>query len=113
MSVVKNLPEGSGVNAWFELSKYKDYKFNDKTEIKDRYDYVVVGAGFGGVFAALQLSKNDPASSIALIDALPIGYFSSGRNAGFVTRTQFIKAIVGRKSLPMRIMPSLLILITR
>ena len=97
MSVVKNLPEGSGVNAWFELSKYKDYKFNDKTEIKDRYDYVVVGAGFGGVFAALQLSKNDPASSIALIDALPIGYFSSGRNAGFVTRTQFIKAIVGRK----------------
>ena len=73
MSQVERLPEASGRNPWFDFSSYKDHQFNSHSEIKDNYDYVVVGAGFGGVFAALRLAELSPESSIALFDALPIG----------------------------------------
>ncbi len=90
-----SFPEGSGVNPWYELSIYKEHKFTDPSEIKNNYDYVVVGAGFGGVSAAFRLSENNPSAKIALIDALPVGYYSSGRNAGFVTIAQVAKALIG------------------
>lgn len=78
------LPEHSGRNGWFETSRYKNHKFNDVGQIQKDYDYIVVGAGFGGVNAAFRLAENVPGASIALIDAFPVGYFSSGRNAGFI-----------------------------
>lgn len=77
-------PEESGRNGWFETSRYKDHVFTDPKEIASSYDYVVVGGGFGGVNAAFRLAENEKGASIALIDAFPIGYFSSGRNAGFI-----------------------------
>ena len=78
------LPEESGRNGWFETSRYKNHKFADISELGNDFDYVVVGGGFGGVNAAFRLHENDKEASIALIDAFPIGYFSSGRNAGFI-----------------------------
>ena len=95
MYKVSVFPEGSGVNPWFELSSYKNYKFKDPSLIKDSYDYVVVGAGFGGVSAAFRLAENNPSARIALIDALPVGFYSSGRNAGFVSIAQVAKALIG------------------
>lgn len=98
MSKVIDLPEGSGVNPWYELSKNKNANFKDVKDIKDSYDYVVVGAGFGGVSAAFRLVENEPSATVALIDALPVGCFSSGRNAGFISYAQFAKPLVGRNS---------------
>ena len=98
MTQVREIPEGSGVNPWFELSKFKDFKFKSADSIKEYYDYVVVGAGFGGVSAAYRLSENEPNATIALIDALPVGYFSSGRNAGFISYAQYGKSLVGKNT---------------
>lgn len=98
MSKVIDFPEGSGVNPWYELSKNKNAKFKDVKDIKDSYDYVVVGAGFGGVSAAFRLVENEPSATVALIDALPVGFFSSGRNAGFISYAQFAKPLVGRNT---------------
>lgn len=98
MSKVIDFPEGSGVNPWYELSKNKNANFKDVKDIKDSYDYVVVGAGFGGVSAAFRLVENEPSATVALIDALPVGCFSSGRNAGFISYAQFAKPLVGRNS---------------
>ena len=84
MKQTNRFPEPSGKNGWYETSRYKNHKFNDVSEIQSSYDYIVVGAGFGGVNAAFRLAENQPGASIALFDAMPVGYFSSGRNAGFI-----------------------------
>lgn len=78
------LPELSGRNGWFETNRYKNHNFTSKEELQNSYDYIIVGAGFGGVNAAFRLAENEPQASIALFDALKIGSFSSGKNAGFL-----------------------------
>ncbi|MGN1281231.1 MAG: NAD(P)/FAD-dependent oxidoreductase [Succinivibrio sp.] len=97
MNQVKDFPEGSGVNPWYELSRFKEIKFK-KTAVKDSYDYIVVGAGFGGVSAAYRLVENNPSASVALIDSLPVGFYSSGRNAGFISYAQIAKSLIGLNS---------------
>lgn len=84
MKQTDRFPEASGQNGWFETSRYKNHQFNSVDEIERSYDYVVVGAGFGGVNAAFRLAENKPDATVALFDAMPVGYFSSGRNAGFI-----------------------------
>lgn len=84
MKATDRFPEHSGVNGWFETSRYKNHKFKDHSQITQEYDYVVVGAGFGGVNAAFRLAENKPDARIALFDSFPVGFFSSGRNAGFL-----------------------------
>ncbi len=96
MSRITHLPEGSGRNGWFELSKYKDHRFSSPLDLKDEYDVIIVGAGFGGVSAAYRILKLKPTSKVALFDALPVGFFSSGRNAGIISRVQTAKPILGR-----------------
>lgn len=48
-----------------------------------RYDYVIVGSGIVGLFAALKLRENEPNASIAILEKgiLPEG--ASTKNAGF------------------------------
>jgi glycine/D-amino acid oxidase-like deaminating enzyme len=53
-------------------------------EIEDKYDYVVVGAGYGGFNAAYRLSEIDPGCSVAVFEAIRIGANDSGKNAGFL-----------------------------
>ncbi len=48
------------------------------------FDWVVVGAGFTGLAAARRLGELHPQHSIALVDAKPIGWGTSGRNSGFI-----------------------------
>ena len=50
----------------------------------DTFNWVVVGAGFTGLAAARRLGELHPTARIALIDAQPVGWGSSGRNSGFI-----------------------------
>ena len=95
MGKVTNFPKDTGVNPWFETAVNKDRTYTDLSELQDSYDYVIVGAGFGGVMAAYELSKNDPKARIAIFDALKVGTFSSGRNAGFLWISQVTAPLVG------------------
>jgi glycine/D-amino acid oxidase-like deaminating enzyme len=48
-----------------------------------RYDVVIVGAGFTGLWTAYQLLSRDPAMSVAILDREEVGFGASGRNGGF------------------------------
>ncbi len=95
MGKVTVFPKDTGVNPWFETASNKDRRFTDISKLQDEYDYVIVGAGFGGVSAAFRLAHNDPKAKIALFDALKVGTFSSGRNAGFLYISQLSTPLVG------------------
>ncbi len=47
------------------------------------FDYVVVGAGYGGLACARRLAELTPQSSIALVEADRIGNNAAGRSSGF------------------------------
>jgi glycine/D-amino acid oxidase-like deaminating enzyme len=48
-------------------------------------DLVVVGAGFTGLWAALQAVEDDPSRDVLVIDAGAVGAQASGRNGGFLS----------------------------
>ncbi|MGG6383206.1 NAD(P)/FAD-dependent oxidoreductase [Paenarthrobacter sp. NEAU-H11] len=48
-------------------------------------DLLVVGAGFGGLWAAMRAKKRHPDWSITVVDADAVGHSASGRNGGFVS----------------------------
>lgn len=66
MKEVNIYPAELGVSGWLETSKYKNHLFNQEEEIRDDYDYVVVGAGYGGYGAALRLQGKLPIGSAAI-----------------------------------------------
>ena len=84
MKEVKHYPAELGVSGWLETSAYKNHVFNQEAEILRDYDYVVVGAGYGGYGAALRLSELYPGAKIAVFEAIRIGANDSGKNAGFL-----------------------------
>ncbi|WP_395337569.1 FAD-dependent oxidoreductase [Novosphingobium sp. BL-8H] len=47
-------------------------------------DWAVIGAGLTGLAAARRLAELHPDQTVLLLDARPVGWGSSGRNAGFV-----------------------------
>lgn len=83
MKDVKIYPTTTG-QSWLETSGYKFHRFNDHADIKDEYDYVVVGAGYGGQAAARHLAELHPEARIAVFEAIRIGDNDSGKNAGFI-----------------------------
>ncbi len=50
-------------------------------------DLVIVGAGFTGLWAALQAKEDNPSLDVVLIDSGRIGEQASGRNGGFLSAT--------------------------
>lgn len=84
MREVKFFPAELGLSGWLETSSYKTHKFNQTEEILDRYDYVVVGCGYGGYAAALRFAELNPAAKVAIFEAIRIGNNDSGKNAGFL-----------------------------
>ena len=83
MKDVKIYPTTTG-QSWLEMSAYKHHTFNDLSTIKDEYDYIVVGAGYGGHGAAKRLAELHPDAKIAVFEAIKIGNNDSGKNAGFI-----------------------------
>jgi glycine/D-amino acid oxidase-like deaminating enzyme len=49
-----------------------------------RADVVVIGAGFTGLWTALQLHDRDPTLDVVVLEAARVGFGASGRNGGFV-----------------------------
>lgn len=83
MREVKRYPTVMG-KGWLEMSSYKNHQFRDPSEIGDEYDYIIVGAGYGGYGAASRLAELKPDAKIAVFDALRVGDNDSGKNAGFI-----------------------------
>ncbi len=83
MKEVDRFPAPVGLG-WFNIANNGEHRFADPETIVDGYDFIVVGAGFGGVNAASRLAEIRPDASIALFDAMRVGMGDSGRNAGFL-----------------------------
>jgi glycine/D-amino acid oxidase-like deaminating enzyme len=47
-------------------------------------DYLIVGAGFAGLSAALRLQQLEPQASIVIVEAVEVAQGPSGRNSGFM-----------------------------
>src|SRR6185503_18015708 len=54
------------------------------TASSPRYDLVVVGGGYTGLWSALRALQRDPGIRVAVLEGQTIGWAASGRNGGFV-----------------------------
>ena len=54
------------------------------TEVDRACDLAIVGAGFTGLWAAIQAKEEDPALDVVVLDQGRVGDGASGRNGGFV-----------------------------
>lgn len=84
MSEVRLFPAELGPSGWFETSSYKSHRFNNPEEILEKYDFVVVGGGYGGLGAAWRFAELNPEAKVAVFEAIRIGNNDSGKNAGFL-----------------------------
>lgn len=84
MKEVNRFPAPVGELGWFRTANNKHHVFAHPDEILKDYDFIVVGAGFGGIMAASRLAENRPGAAIAVFDAVAVGMGDSGRNAGFM-----------------------------
>ncbi|WP_340538565.1 NAD(P)/FAD-dependent oxidoreductase [Nocardioides sp. GXZ039] len=48
-------------------------------------DLVVVGAGFTGLWTAIEAKRRDPSRDVVLLDSEFVGYGATGRNGGFIS----------------------------
>ncbi|WP_148266180.1 FAD-binding oxidoreductase [Pseudovibrio sp. FO-BEG1] len=81
---IGKLPPKDTPSGWVPLSELSVMGIAPHTNPASKFDWVVVGAGFTGLAAARRLAELNPEHSIALIEAMPIGWGASGRNSGFV-----------------------------
>ena len=51
----------------------------------ERADLAVVGAGFTGLWAAIDAKERDPGRSVVVLEGGRVGWAASGRNGGFVS----------------------------
>ena len=65
---------------WLSLDPYEP---GPSLEGDAQADVVIVGGGFGGLWTAYYLLKEDPGMTVAVIEASAVGYGASGRNGGF------------------------------
>lgn len=68
-------------NGWFEILPELPPPRILEDDI--RVDFVVVGAGFGGLAVARRLAELDPTATVALVEADRLGNNAAGRSSGF------------------------------
>ncbi|MGV0806503.1 NAD(P)/FAD-dependent oxidoreductase [Mycolicibacterium setense] len=68
-----------------------------------RFDLVIVGAGYTGLWSALRAAQRSPGISVAVIEAHTVGWAASGRNGGFVEASLTHGTDNGRRRWPHQI----------
>lgn len=81
---ISRLPPKDTPSGWAPLSEFQMLGVAPQPGKLNKFDWVVVGAGLTGLAAARRLAELNPDQSVALIEAMPIGWGASGRNSGFV-----------------------------
>lgn len=79
---VASLPEDLPGSGWYEI--LPDPAPAVELEGNKRADWIIVGAGFAGLTAAMRLAELRPSDSIIILDAQRVGYGAAGRNSGFM-----------------------------
>jgi glycine/D-amino acid oxidase-like deaminating enzyme len=79
--LVDRLPADDHTNGWSALLPRRVAR--PALQGDRDFDWVVIGAGYAGIAAARRLAEQEPAASIALIEAGEVGENASGRNSGF------------------------------
>ena len=64
------------------------------------YDLVVVGAGYTGLWTALQAKEREPDLRVAVLEGRTVGWAASGRNGGFCEATLTHGAVNGQSRFP-------------
>jgi glycine/D-amino acid oxidase-like deaminating enzyme len=81
---ISRLPPKDTPSGWVPINELHAIGRPPLFERVSSFDWAVVGAGFTGLAAARRLAELHPDQSVALIDAMPIGWGASGRNSGFI-----------------------------
>ncbi|MCU1512920.1 MAG: putative oxidoreductase [Microbacteriaceae bacterium] len=64
------------------------------------FDLAVVGAGYTGLWTALQAKERDPSLRVAVLEGRRVGWAASGRNGGFCEATLTHGEVNGRTRFP-------------
>lgn len=78
----RKLPNDGVRNGWYESLPPPDAPRRVSSTITA--DWAVLGAGACGLAAARRLGELRPDDTVAVVDAMRVGYGNSGRNAGFM-----------------------------
>jgi glycine/D-amino acid oxidase-like deaminating enzyme len=65
-----------------------------------RVDVAVIGAGFTGLWTAIELLEREPGLTVAICEADVVGYGASGRNGGFLDPSLTHGLLNGRRHFP-------------
>src|SRR5262249_52650761 len=79
---IRRLPVDTGASGWFALSaRHVPIRSLDGDRTAD---WLIVGAGFGGLSAARRLSQLRRGEKIVVLDAKEVAEGPAGRNSGFM-----------------------------
>lgn len=80
--VVKRLPVETGRSGWEAIStrKFAPHALDENITA----DWIIVGAGFGGLSAARRLLQVRPGDRIVVLDAQQLAQGAAGRNSGYM-----------------------------
>jgi len=74
--------ENFGESVWHRSRSSSSFSSCFTSQNVPHFEFVVIGGGFCGVSAAYHLKKEQPSSSVLLLERDSIGWGSSGRNSG-------------------------------
>lgn len=68
---------------WLSQAQGDDYQPTEPLTGQTRADVCIVGGGYTGLWTALRIKEQDPATDVVLLEARTCGSGASGRNGGF------------------------------
>ncbi|MDA1238959.1 MAG: FAD-dependent oxidoreductase, partial [Proteobacteria bacterium] len=68
-------------HTWYDETGIKPVDSNKPEDLRQSYDFLVIGGGLAGLVLALSLRKGG--AEVALLEARKVASGASGRNGGF------------------------------